>query len=44
MFFPHSDEKVELKGEQVEGDDIELNEKSPVYLNSPTIIYFNPNA
>ena len=35
MFFPHNDEKVQLVSEM---------KSTPQYVNSPTVIFFNPNA
>ena len=35
MFFPHNDEKVQLVSEM---------NSTPQYVNSPTVIFFNPNA
>ena len=36
MFFPFNDEKV-LTKEEIKGD-------LPMYLEQPTMIFFNPNA
>jgi hypothetical protein len=38
MFFPHNDDKV------MTADEIKEKGVKPSYINSPTVIFFNPNA